>query len=57
MMSSTDLEERADHHAKEAERLLATRMGWINLVIKAGVHATLAVYYSNLAQRERAPQG
>jgi hypothetical protein len=50
-MSTADLEQRAEHHAKEAERLLAGRMGLINNIIKAGVHATLAVYYSSQARR------
>jgi len=48
-MSSRDREERAEHHAKEAERLLAGRMGFINNILRAGVHATLAVYYSTMA--------
>ena len=50
-MPQSELERRAEHHAKEAERLLAGRLGLINNVIKAGVHATLAVYYANQAQR------
>jgi hypothetical protein len=50
-MSTPELEQRAECHAKEAERLLTGRMGFINNVIKAGVHATLAVYYSTQAQR------
>jgi hypothetical protein len=50
-MSSSDLEERAKHHASEAERLLAGRLGIITNIVKAGVHATLAVYYANEAQR------
>ena len=37
----------AEHHAKEAERLLEGRLGLITNVVKAGVHATLAVHYSN----------
>jgi len=36
----------AEYHAKEAERLLAGRLGIITNIVKAGVHATLAVYYS-----------
>jgi hypothetical protein len=43
-MSKCDLEQRAERHAQEAERLLAGRLGLINNIINAGVHATLAVY-------------
>lgn len=50
-MSDPDLEARAEHHAKEAERLLTGRLGLITNIIKAGVHATLAVYYAGQAQR------
>ena len=50
-MSQTDLQQRAEHHAAEAERLLAGKLGFINNVIKAGVHATLAVYYASASQR------
>ena len=50
-MSQSELGQRAAHHASEAERLLAGRLGLINNVIKAGVHATLAVYYATQAQR------
>jgi hypothetical protein len=50
-MDKSDLEQRAAHHAQEAERLLAGRLGFINNVIKAGVRATLAVYYSMQTQR------
>jgi hypothetical protein len=50
-MTQSELEQRAEHHAREAERLLAGRLGFINNVIKAGVHATLAVYYATQAQR------
>jgi len=50
-MSQSELEQRAAHHASEAERLLAGRLGLINNVIKAGVHATLAVYYATQEQR------
>lgn len=49
-MSALDLEQNAERHAKEAERLLAGRMGLITNIIKAGVHATLAVYYTTRAQ-------
>ena len=50
-MSTNDLQQRADHHAREAERLLEGRLGLLNNVLKAGVHATLAVYYATQAQR------
>ena len=50
-MNATDAQQRAEHHAGEAERLLAGRLGMINNIIKAGVHATLAVYYANQSQR------
>lgn len=50
-MNLTDLGERAEYHAIEAERLLAGKLGLINNVIKAGVHATLAVYYTNKSER------
>ena len=50
-MSQSELGQRAAHHASGAERLLAGRLGLINNVIKAGVHATLAVYYATQAQR------
>jgi hypothetical protein len=39
-------DERAEHHAREAERLLTGRLGIITNYIKAQVHATLAVYYA-----------
>ena len=38
-----DVHERAEHHAKEAERLLKSR--WLSSHVKAQAHATLAVYY------------
>jgi hypothetical protein len=44
--------ERAEHHAQEAERLLKGRLGIITNIVKAQVHATLAVYY---ATRQGAP--
>jgi hypothetical protein len=50
-MTKSDLEHRAEEHAKEAERLLAGRLGVITNIIKAGVHATLALYYATQAQR------
>jgi hypothetical protein len=40
--------ERAEHHAKEAERLL--KSWWISSHVEAQVHATLAVYYSAQAR-------
>jgi hypothetical protein len=52
-MTQTELQQRAEHHAGEAERLLTGRLGLINNIIKAGVHATLAVYYANEAQHTR----
>ena len=36
--------QRAEAHANEAERLLASRL--LNSHVKAQVHATLALYYS-----------
>jgi hypothetical protein len=39
-------QKRAEYHAGEAERLLVSRFGIITNMVKAGVHATLAVYYS-----------
>ena len=47
-MSGTtpDLRERAEQHAKEAERLL--KSWWLSSHVQAEVHATLAVYYSAL---------
>jgi len=52
-MSGTpdDLHERAEDHAKEAERLL--RSWWLSTHVKAQVHATLALYYANTAERAR----
>jgi hypothetical protein len=50
-MSDSELEQRAEHHAAEAERLLAGRLGVISNIVKAGVHATLAVYYAGRAER------
>jgi hypothetical protein len=54
-MDQDSVDERAEHHAREAERLLAGRLGLINNVIKAGVHATLAVYYATRSQRSGDP--
>lgn len=50
-MTRDDLQRRAEHHAAEAERLLANRWGFINNDIKAGAHATLAVFYANEAAK------
>ena len=50
-MSIEELEQRAERHASEAERLLAGRMGIITNMVKAGAHATLALYYATQAQR------
>ena len=41
--------EHAEHHAKEAERLL--KSWWLSTHVKAQVHATLAVYYTSRADR------
>jgi hypothetical protein len=41
--------ELAEHHAKEAERLLGS--WWLSTHVKAQVHATLAVYYAEQAER------
>jgi hypothetical protein len=51
-MEQTDRKHLAEQHAAEAERLLAGRLGLINNVIKAGVHATLAVYYASESHRD-----
>jgi hypothetical protein len=50
-MSEYELERRAQHHANEAERLLAGKLGLITNMVKAGAHATLALYYATAAQR------
>lgn len=50
-MTRDELQRCAEHHAAEAERLLASRWGFINNDIKAGAHATLAVYYANAANK------
>jgi hypothetical protein len=39
----------AEHHANEAERLL--KSWWLSTHVKAQVHATLAVYYTEQAER------
>lgn len=39
-----DRHELAEHHAKEAERLLKSRL--LSAHVKAQAHATLAVYYA-----------
>ncbi len=55
---NTDLDQRAEHHVQEAERLLAGRLGLLTSYVKAQVHATLAVYYCTEAQRLASkPQG
>jgi hypothetical protein len=51
MTSQPSLIQLADQHAKEAERLLNKRWGWINDTLNAQVHATLAVYYPDEAHR------
>lgn len=40
------MSERAEYHAKEAERLLQGKLGIITNYVKAEAHATLAVYYA-----------
>lgn len=52
-MNESSLDQRAEHHAREAERLLAGKLGVITNIVKAGVHATLAVYYATEPQRSR----
>ena len=42
--AQTDLQ-RAELHAREAERLLEGRLGLITNYVKAEAHATLALYY------------
>jgi hypothetical protein len=44
--TNANVAERAEHHAREAERLLTGRLGIITNYVKAQVHATLAVYYA-----------
>jgi hypothetical protein len=46
---NADPRQRAEHHAKEAERLL--RSWWLSTHVKAQVQATLAVYYTEQAER------
>lgn len=53
-MNRDELQRKAQEHAEEAERLLANRWGFINNDIKAGAHASLAVYYANRAAAEAA---
>ena len=48
------LRERAEHHAKEAERML--KSWWLSTHVQAQVHATLAVYYMSSAERASANQ-
>jgi hypothetical protein len=47
-MAATEVSahDRAEHHAQEAERLLAGKLGIITNYVKAQAHATLAVYYA-----------
>jgi len=42
--ATDDLRERAEHHAREAERLLKGR--FLSSHVKGQVHATLALYYA-----------
>ncbi len=44
---SHDAIKRSAYHAGEAERLPARRLGLIDKIVAAGVHATLAVNHSN----------
>ncbi len=58
MNSKRDLEQRAEDHAQEAERLLAGRLGVITSYVKAQVHASLALYYCTQAHKPAPdPQG
>jgi hypothetical protein len=41
--AQSQLRERAERHAEQAERLL--KSWWLSSHVKAQVHATLAVYY------------
>jgi hypothetical protein len=50
--AETGMNERAEHHAKEAERLLQGRFGIISNYVKAQVHATLAVYYATIQRTD-----
>jgi hypothetical protein len=43
---------RAAHHAAEAERLLASRLGLLTNLIKAQAHASLAIYYATREARD-----
>lgn len=43
--TTDDLRERAEHHAREAERLLKGR--FLSSHVKGQLHATLALYYSS----------
>ena len=51
MNNKPDPSQLADRHAKEAERLLARRFGFLDYTLKALAHATLAVYYSTEARQ------
>jgi hypothetical protein len=42
--ASEDPRERAEHHAREAERLL--KSWWLSSHVKGQLHATLALYYA-----------
>jgi hypothetical protein len=46
---NSDPRARAEYHATEAERLL--RSWWLSTHVKAQVHATLALYYTEQAER------
>jgi hypothetical protein len=47
--TADDLRERAERHAREAERLLKSR--FLSSHIKGQLHATLALYYTARMER------
>jgi hypothetical protein len=47
-MSATDARERAAEHAQKAEKLL--KSWWLSSHVQAQAHASLAVYYADLAK-------
>jgi hypothetical protein len=51
-MSATDARERAAEHAAKAEKLL--KSWWLSSHVQAQAHASLAVYYTELADGRRA---
>jgi hypothetical protein len=52
--TQSDLQ-RAEQHAAEAERLLKGKLGIITNYVKAQVHATLAIYYSERNRADARP--